>query len=154
MKKRGIFLLVAAMLSLFFLAACDSAKPAEKTEYTTYTDPVMGISIDLPQKELTSRTLSYSQMDLSGKTGNFIPKDGTSLVFQPEKSAVSLFVLQYYDEMNGTPGNRRATLPMKLPASPVRRSWEERAVWCMFTRLPRPMRLGWMTTPRKSISVF
>lgn len=98
MKKRGIFLLVAAVLSLFFLAACDSAKPPEKTEYTTYTDPVMGISIDLPQKELTSRTLSYSQMDLSGKTGNFIPKDGTSLVFQPEKAAVSLFVLQYYDE--------------------------------------------------------
>lgn len=98
MKKRGVFLLLAAVLSLFFLAACDSAKAPEKTEYTTYTDPVMGVSIDLPQKELTSRTISYSQMDFSEKTGEFVPKEGTSLVFQPEKAAVSLFILQYYDE--------------------------------------------------------
>ncbi|WP_283608270.1 TlpA family protein disulfide reductase [Faecalispora anaeroviscerum] len=98
MKKRGIFLFVTAMFSLFVLTACATEKATEKTKYTTYTDPAMGVSIDLPEKELTSQTLAYNQMDFNVKSGEFTPKDGTTLVFQPEKSAVSLFNLQYYDE--------------------------------------------------------
>lgn len=99
MLKRGMIFIVAAAVFLFVLAACDSAKPPQKAEsYTTYTDPIMGISINLPQQELTSRTISYTQLDLSKKTGEYLPKEGTSLVFQPDKAAVPLFVLQYYDE--------------------------------------------------------
>lgn len=99
MLKRGMFFIVAAAVFLFVLAACDSAKPPQKAEsYTTYTDPIMGISINLPQQELTSRTISYTQLDLNKKTGEYLPKEGTSLVFQPDKAAVPLFVLQYYDE--------------------------------------------------------
>lgn len=99
MLKRGMFFIVAAAVFLFALTACDSAKPPQKADsYTTYTDSTMGISINLPQQELTSRTISYTQLDLSKKAGEYLPKEGTSLVFQPDKAAIPLFVLQYYDE--------------------------------------------------------
>lgn len=108
MKKRGLTLSLI-LICLLSLAACSSKEVTQDntaqiealqddTLYAVQTDPIMGLTLTLPQKELADWTVLYGPFDQSVDRGEYAPIDGSYLSFMPMESSVNLFSIQYYDE--------------------------------------------------------
>lgn len=100
-QKRGLIALIALVLmfSMTLLTACGSQDVAKsEVAYTVHSDAIMGIALDLPQKELEDWTILYGPFDQSVDRGEYAPVDGSYLSFMPMESGVTLFNIQYYSE--------------------------------------------------------
>lgn len=97
-KKRGITFLLLLTFSLSALTACGSQGSSQEAGYTVRTDTIMGLTLNLPEKELEDWTVLYGPFDQSIDRGEYAPIDGSYLSFMPMESGVTLFSIQYYDE--------------------------------------------------------
>lgn len=98
-KKREIALLLLLAFSLLALTACGFQRPSqEEARYTVRTDTIMGLTLNLPKKELAEWAVLYGPFDQSVDRGEYAPIDGSYLSFMPMESGVTLFSIQYYDE--------------------------------------------------------
>ena len=100
MNKRGITLLLMVFLfSLSAMTACSAQNTSQdKIVYTEQADAIMGLTLKLPEKELSDWTVLYGPFDQSIDRGKYAPVDGSYLSFMPMESGITLFSIQYYEE--------------------------------------------------------
>ena len=86
------------MLSSLLTACNLQSKTNTDVKYAEHMDQIMGVSLQLPEKELNDWTVLYGPYDQSIDRGKYAPVDGSYLSFMPMESGITLFNIEYYEE--------------------------------------------------------
>lgn len=98
MKKIRVSpLLGCVILLMFLLAGCGSSRDGT-VQVTVHEDVALGLTLELPTKELEDWTVLYGPFSQDVDRGEYAPEDGSSFFFKPMESGVTFFDIQYYPE--------------------------------------------------------